>query len=415
MPTPGAAVLWTLLACATDPTELTPDEEGLALALRWEAPTPDATNRFAEDAAAAALGQALFFDPGLSADGEVSCASCHDPTLAFSDPERLSEGQATTSRHAPPAQNAARQRWLFWDGRADSLWSQALGPLESPAEHGATRLGLAHRVAADSALSAAYTAGFGPLPDLSDPARFPAEGRPVPEDPAHPHALAWAGMQPADQDAVTEVFVHLGKAIAAYEAQLVTGPSAVDTHLDALAAGRPEDSPLPEEARLGLKLFVGEAGCVRCHSGPAWSDGEFHNLGLGERGWLPPEDPGRAEGIPRLLAGEFNAASVWSDDPEGPKAQDLAGLEAMDAELGAMKTPSLRDVALHPPYMHGGHFTDLEEVVHHYNLLSTEGPVGTRDPELEPLGLEFAEVRALVALLEALDGAALDPALLAPP
>lgn len=137
--------------------------------------------------------------------------------------------------------------------------------------------------------------------------------------------------------------------------------------------------------------------------------------GLGARDWLPPEDRGRAVGIERLLASEFTAAGPWSDDPEGPQAQALAALVPDPAQEGAMKTSSLRDVSRTAPYMHGGHFTDLEEVVHHYNLLNNEGPVGERDPLLEPLGLSFEEVRALVALLEALEGPALDPALLGAP
>ena len=401
-----------LLACTPSPFELSADELALAQASAVEAPAPDPTNHYAEDPAAAALGQALFYDERLSGPGTVSCATCHDPEHGFADTERLSEGVSTTLRHAPTALNAAMQRWLFWDGRADSLWSQALGPLESPAEHGGSRLQYAHLLAEDPELSAAYESLFGPLPDLSDNARFPPEGRPVPDDPEHPHALAWASLSAEDQDLITEVYVHIGKSIAAYEALLLSRSSPFDRALDALAQGEP--SPLTEQEQQGMKLFFGEARCVKCHNGPAFSDLDFHNVALGERDWLAPQDRGRAAGIERLLASEFHAASVWSDDPQGPRAQELAALTAGTAQEGAMKTAGLRDVALSAPYMHGGHYNNLEEVVYHYVLLDSEATVGTRDELLQPLDLDYEQVLSIVAFLETLSGDPLDAALLGP-
>ena len=93
---------------------------------------PDPTNALADDARAARLGQFLFFDAGLSQNGRVSCASCHVPEQAFTDGKPLFEGLGRGERNTPTLWNVAYQRWFFWDGRADSLWSQALGPLTNP-------------------------------------------------------------------------------------------------------------------------------------------------------------------------------------------------------------------------------------------------------------------------------------------
>ncbi|HEX7830656.1 MAG TPA: cytochrome-c peroxidase, partial [Thermoanaerobaculia bacterium] len=107
----------------------------------------DATNRFADNAAAAALGKELFFDPSLSANGKVSCASCHQPEREFQDGVALAQGVGTTNRRTMPIAGTAYSPFLFWDGRKDSQWSQALGPLESAVEHGGTRSQYAHVIA----------------------------------------------------------------------------------------------------------------------------------------------------------------------------------------------------------------------------------------------------------------------------
>src|SRR5262249_10473588 len=144
------------------------------------APPVDPSNSVADDEGAARLGQRLFFDRRLSS-GEVSCSTCHDPGHGFSDRKPVSEGVGQGRRHTPSLWNVAYNRWYFWDGRRDSLWSQALTPMESESEMGGTRLQVAHLVAADPELRGAYESVFGPLPDVSDLARFPAAGRPVPD------------------------------------------------------------------------------------------------------------------------------------------------------------------------------------------------------------------------------------------
>src|SRR5438128_1964427 len=149
----------------------------------------------ADSAPAAALGQFLFFDTRLSGNGEIACATCHQPARGFSDGQALAKGLAPGTRNTPSLLNAALNHWFFWDGRADSLWSQALQPLEGPREAGGDRLHIAHLVADDAALRAAYQSVFGELPPLADTARFPPHARP---DPRSPMAEAWQAMAPAD-------------------------------------------------------------------------------------------------------------------------------------------------------------------------------------------------------------------------
>ncbi|MEL6906135.1 MAG: cytochrome-c peroxidase, partial [Planctomycetota bacterium] len=126
---------------------------------------PDPTNRVADDPSAALLGQALFFDERLSANGRVSCATCHDPDRGFTDGRELAFGLAEGRRKTPTLWNAAHHRWLTWDGRADSLWMQALDPIEDPTEMGATRTDVARIVRDDEDLRALYEASLGALPE----------------------------------------------------------------------------------------------------------------------------------------------------------------------------------------------------------------------------------------------------------
>ena len=124
-------------------------EQLRSLSLAELEPLPaDPTNRFADDPRAADLGRDLFFDPRLSSNGRVACSTCHRPEQDFQDGVALASGVGTTSRRTMPVAAAARAPFLFWDGRKDSLWAQALGPLESPVEHGGTRAQYAHTVAA---------------------------------------------------------------------------------------------------------------------------------------------------------------------------------------------------------------------------------------------------------------------------
>jgi cytochrome c peroxidase len=392
----------------TDPSHtFTEDQlrEVAALAKSPGEPT-DPTNAVADDDRAAHLGQFLFFDTRLSSTGEHSCASCHRPDQGFSSARQLSEAVGVTSRHAPTLINSAYQKWFVWDGRADSLWAQATGPLEAPHEQGTDRLQIAHLIDRDAQLRASYEAVFGALPDLSDTDRFPESGRPIPSQPDQPQHRAWMSMTDADRETINSVFTNVTKAIAAYEMRLISLDAPFDRYAEGLRTGNAELlDTFSEREKLGLELFVGKARCNRCHGGAMFSNFEFHNLGLAPRSWLDPQDEGRYSGIPRVKANPFNATGDYSDAPDSAKADELRFLAQKSENRGQFKTPSLRNVTQTAPYMHGGHFETLEEVVEFYNELD-ESPVlvGHRDETLQELELTDAEVDALVAFLETLTG-----------
>jgi cytochrome c peroxidase len=349
------------------------------------APPPDATDRVAASAAAQRLGQYLFFYPRFAANGAISCASCHQPARAFTDGRALAKGLAVGTRNAPTLLNVAYQHWFFLDGRVDSLWSQPLQVFENPKEMGSDRLQVAHAVYADRRLRRAYERLFGPLPPREDRA------------------------------AANRVVSNLGKAIEAYERRLISGGSAFDRYVAALKSGRTTaQAEFSPAARRGLRLFVGAAHCNLCHSGPAFSDGEFHNLGLPARPNEPP-DSGRAAGIRDLLASPFNGAGAFSDDPNGSAKQRLEFLPHPDTELGKFKTPTLRNVALTGPYMHDGRFTTLQQVLQFYadgKAASRGRVVGQREATLDVIPqLTPEQISDLVAFLESLTGAPLPVAL----
>jgi len=401
--TASLLLLTTISGCALD----TRDREETVAQFLSLAPLDglpsDPTNRVFEDPDAAALGADLFFDTRLSVNGEIACATCHQPEHGFADPQPLSMAIATTRRHTPSLLNTAWNRWFYWDGRADSLWSQALNPLEAPSEHGFNRLALLHVLSRDNELSDAYARVFGPLPPTDD---LPDAGRPVPLEPDHPDAVAWSSLSDAEQYAVNEVFVNIGKVLAAYQRTLVRRDSPFDRYARAYRQSEAAaQGLLSEQALRGLDLFVGEAGCINCHSGPTLSDLQFHNIGLSTASWMDPTDTGRFDGILQVATAPFNGLSDWSDDIEAGE-EKLGYLDRDDERLGQFKTPSLRNIALTAPYMHSGQLATLEEVVAFYNLADGEPSLGHREEILLPLGLDAEEQSELVAFLESLTGEA---------
>lgn len=403
-------------------------------------PAPvDETNAYSDDPQAARLGQFLFFDTRLSANGEVSCATCHQPDHGFSAPTKLGEGIGQTPRHTPSLLNVAYYHWFDWDGRVDSIWAQAFGPLESPEEMGFSRAELAHLFAADDELSAAYEAIFGEFPDLSDQTRFPRRARPVPDDPEHPDHSAWEDMSAEDQQTINRVASNITKSLGAYLRLLVQKDAPFDAWAKSLLDGSktPADTApgtMKIEAQRGLKLFLGKAGCIRCHIGPNFSDSAFHNLALSPRPWMQSHpsrkpdaaqtdapdarrgiDRGRWDGVPKVKSNIFNARGPFSDKRDGQKERWLHYLTQTSEDHGQFKTPTLRNIALTPPYMHGGHFETLEEVVRFYSVLDEQNPVGHREDMLAPLGLTQQEIEEVVAFLEALTGEPPQEELLQPP
>ncbi len=362
---------------------------------------PDPSNRWADDPAAAALGEKFFFDKRFSGNMEVACGTCHRPDYSFTDSFPLAHGMGTTSRRTMPMIGLAYQSWFFWDGRKDSLWSQALGPIESPVEHGFTRT-LCYTVIRDHYRDE-YEKLFGPLPEVTLKARS-LKARPASDDAA---ALkAWVVLSPEMKEAVNGVYASMGKAIGAYGRTLLPGPSRFDAYVEAVLGGNQavmEQTLNPEEAA-GLRLFVGKAKCTNCHNGPLLTNGDFHHLDLPPSPSLPP-DPGRAEGILLALGDEFNCLSEYSD----ASPQECGELRFVDTNtekyFGAFKTPTLRNVAVRPPYMHAGQFSSLKEVLEFYRSRSQQGhhEAGGRG-DLEHGDLTDGEIAQLEAFLHTLTG-----------
>lgn len=411
---PVAGLLATALALsqvlpmrdAWSPQELATLE---AMQLRAAGPlAADPSNAYEARPDAALLGKALFHDRRLSRDGTVSCASCHDASAQFQDGRPLGQGLAAGKRRTMPVMGAAHAPFLFWDGRKDSLWSQALGPLEDAAEHGGNRVALVRTVQAHYAH--AYAAAFGAMPELG-----PLPSAAAPNGSAE-ERTAWKALPDATKEQVNRVFANIGKAIAAYERQVAYGESRFDRYVAATLArdAKGQEVLAPQEIR-GLRLFIGRAQCATCHNGPMLTDHAFHNTGVPPLDLARP-DPGRAAGVQQLLRDEFNCLGKYSDaKPE--QCGELRFLAADDSGLlGAFRTPSLRNVAQRAPYMHAGQFADLQQVLEHYARSpkavvghSELATPGERHAERQAIQLSASDVADLAAFLGALTGPVIQP------
>ena len=370
------------------------DEMALLASLRLstlEAPPADPSNRVQDSPQAAQLGQRLFSDQRFSGNGAVSCASCHQPQRQFQDGRKTGQGMASGTRRTMPLAGAAYSPFFFWDGRKDSLWAQALGPMEDAAEHGGNRLAFAHLMKAH--YRADYEALFGPLPDLS---HLPREGGPLGNEAQQ---AAWRGLSEAEREAVTRVFANMGKAIAAYEKTLTPGESRMDRYVEALQRHDPAGAELlTVQEKAGLRLFIGKGRCVTCHNGPLLSDQHFHNTGIAPRVAGVP-DAGRRSAIARLRADEFNCLGKFSDAPPEQCGELRFLANADGASEGAFKTPGLRNVAQRAPFMYAGQLASIEEVIRHY---ATAPAAAAGHSELAPVALSDQEVAALAAFLRTL-------------
>ena len=346
-------------------------------------PPPNPSNRYADSSKAAHFGQYLFFDPRLSKNQQISCASCHNPGLGWSDRRPLAQGLGTGTRHSPSLWNVAHQRWLFWDGRADSL----MGPLQSAHEMGATPALLLQRFQAQEPLKQGYEAVFGALP----------EGKDLKQQ---------------------QIFMaNLGKALEAYQRKIVSKASPFDRFVDNLRQGEIDgtDPSLSVAAQRGLRLFIGAGQCILCHQGPLLSDSEFHNIGLPA---LPgaPVDEGRFVGVSQVHANPFNGKSALSDvSPQSPVNDKLNYLKSHESQRGAFRTPSLREVSTTAPYMHDGRFQTLAEVIQFYNAPVAAPAVGEREDTLQPLQLTPEDVADLEAFLKTLTSGPPDSELMTQP
>jgi cytochrome c peroxidase len=303
------------------------------------------------------LGKTLYFDARLSSDGTVACASCHAPQSAFVDPRgtKTSEGISGLigTRNAPTTLNALFLTELFWDGRSPNLEHQALQPFVNPVEMGiADEAALAKRVA--------EIAAYGPLFEK---------------------AFGSAEVTPA----------RIGQAIASFERTLV----ALNAPIDRFLAG--DGNAISESAKRGWELFNGKARCNSCHGWvevfPLFTDELYHNIGVG------------------VKSVDFESVAARADRAKTPEEIDALALQDVEAsalgrylvtrehkDLGAFKTPQLRNVALTAPFMHDGSESTLLEVVEFYDKGGEANPY--LDGGIRPLGLTSQEKADLVELMK---------------
>jgi cytochrome c peroxidase len=365
-------------------------------------PPTDASNRYCANEKAAQLGAKIFFDKRFSKNGKVSCGTCHKKHYSFTEDMPRAHGIGSTVRRTQPIIGPAYLSWFFWDGRADSLWAQALGPPENPNEHGVTRTLCAQIVS--QYYKYEYEDVFGPLPDFPREA-CPPTAKPDPEDKeAH---RAWTSMPSAKAEEITRVYVNIGKAIAAFERQIVPGPSRFDRYVEAILRDDSKEMAETLDAKEvgGLRLFIQKDGCVQCHSGPLLTNGDFRKTGLYQPVELPP-DAGRAEGIKKVLSSEFNCLGKYSD----AGSHDCNHLKSLDTDTdkyaGAFKVPTLRNVAEREPYMHAGQYWALWEVLRFYSRMK---PSPDLSPEFRCASLGENEATMLEAFLRTLSGALIIP------
>tara|TARA_R110002049_G_scaffold72490_7_gene187498 strand:+ start:53009 stop:54094 length:1086 start_codon:yes stop_codon:yes gene_type:complete len=284
------------------------------------------------------LGRWLFFDKRLSADDSISCATCHRPDNAFSEPTAVSTGIGGQNggRKAPSFTNLAfaTQPHFFWDGRAASLEDQAGGPMINPIEMGNQDHNLVvKKVAAIKGYEKYFEECFG------------------------------------DSEVTID---RITKAIADYERTRMSGNSPWDRW----RAG--DDDAVSDDVKQGHKLFFGNAFCNNCHLGPNFTDGLFHNLGVG-----------------------------WDKETQSFADEGRFVVTQEEKDKGAFKTPSIRDISKRAPYMHDGSMATLEEVVQFYNKGGEPNPHLDRKIDrrfAEQLNLSDKQVMQLVKFMQSLDG-----------
>ena len=280
----------------------------------------------------AELGRILFFDKRLSRDGTISCASCHKSEFGFGDSGMpVGAGGAVGPRKSQPILNRAFSAVQFWDGRADSLEAQILGPITGHIEMDNTVENAVKTIGAIPGYKPLFKGAFG-------------------------------------DDLVTSE--RMFRAISDFERTLLSGNSRYDRFVK-----DPDRVPFTEEEKQGLKIFNGRE-CHICHVPPFFTDNKFHNTGVAFKNGTFTDE------------GRFGfTKTLGQGKPE---------------ELGAFKTPTLREVSKRAPYMHNGEMKSLEEVVEFYNKGGTRNP--QLDKEVFPLGLRPADKVALLAFLRTLDG-----------
>lgn len=335
----------------------------------------DASNRVEASPAAVSYGRRLFADKGLSADGRLACAGCHDPRRAFQDGLAVAVGRSKGARNTPTLLDVGDRRWFGWDGARDSLWAASLSPLVDPREMASNYAALAAGVRSQPARRAAHEAVFGaPLPEADE-----------------------------------AVAVQLAKALAAYQASLRSPRTAFDEFRDALVRGDSRAAArYPLAAQRGLRLFIGQARCVVCHAGPSFTNDEFADIGVPFFTAGGGVDAGRHGGLARLLAspmnrlGAFNDAAAASPPGADPRALLTRHLVIEPRHFGEFRVPGLRQLTRTAPYMHNGSVATLQAVVRHYDLLDEERLHADGERILRRLNLSAAQASDLVTFLQTL-------------
>jgi cytochrome c peroxidase len=333
----------------------------------------DTSNRASRHADAIEMGRRLFFDTRMSPNGYVACVRCHQPDRAWTDGTARAQGLGPLDRNSPTLANLSLLRWYGWDGASDSLWLASLRPILDAREIASTPERVAAVVRGDRDMACRYKRAFG--------ARAAAE------------------------DEVT-VLVNTAKALAAFAETLTTGRTPFDEFRDALARGdAAAANRYPAAAQRGLKIFVGKGNCFFCHSGPNFSNGEFHDTGVPFFVAPGQADGGRYAGIRKLQASYFNRLGRYNDDRTHSNATATRHATADHRHWGAFKTPSLRNVAVTAPYMHNGSLATLRDVVRHYSELNEDRLHADGERILRPLHLSDEESDDLIAFLQTLTDA----------
>ena len=333
------------------------------------APQRDPSNRVEGAAAAVAFGGALFSDRRLSADGSLSCASCHRPERAFQDGQAVARGREVGVRNTPGLLDVAQQRWFGWDGAHDSLWAASFAPMLARGEMGQSVDRLAALVRSHPGLAAGYRSAFGQPPGPDD----------------------------------ERVVVDLAKALAAYQATLVSPRTEFDEFRDALLRGdRTSAASYPLAAQRGLRLFVGEARCNLCHHGPLFTNGEFADVGVPF--FVPGGvDGGRHRGLQALLASRTNRLGPHNDaGADDPRAVGTRHVQIEHRHFGEFRVPGLRQLVHTAPYMHDGSLATLDDVVRHYSELNEERLHADGERILRRLDLNPQQASDLAAFLRTL-------------
>ena len=394
-----------------------------------DGPPPNSTNKYADNDAAAAFGQQLFFEksyagPLTLADsvlgkvgdtGKIACASCHDVTRYWTDtrsrPNNMSLGVKWTTRNAPSLTNIAYYEWHSWGGKEDTLWYQGANGCESAVNFGGNRNQYVHMIYAkyrtqyNTVFQTTLDPALDPTPvsagGTGDLTRFPLNA--APGTAGTPLDTTWKGMAAADQDIVNTVLANVGKALEAYERKLVSRNAPIDKYIEGTYTA------LSPAAKRGAALFIGKAACIDCHSGPLMTDNKFHNTGVPQAGInAPASDNGRFDDLAKTLTNTFTGAGKYSDDPTSGMAKlvNAAPMNKVTDDMkGMFRTGMLRQIEMTGPYMHTGSLETLEDVVRFYNWGGGDANfAGVKSPAMVPLLLTDNEQADLVAFLHALTG-----------